>query len=102
LAEAMGDTSNEHLVVTNTGTGSTLLLEVFLSTDTRNDYALALAVRPPCHEDLDGDGEVGGSDLAILLLDFGPCTVCAGDLDGDGEISGADLSLVLLSFGNCP
>ena len=102
LAEAMGDTNDEHLVVTNTGTSSTLLLEVFLSTDTRNDYALALDVRPPCPEDLDGDGEVGGSDLAILLLDFGPCTACAGDLDGDGEISGADLSLVLLSFGNCP
>lgn len=27
---------------------------------------------------------------------------CAGDVDGDGEVNGADIGLVLLNFGNCP
>lgn len=35
--------------------------------------ALAFYYRPECGSDLDQDGEVSGGDLAILLLDFGPC-----------------------------
>jgi hypothetical protein len=102
LIEATGDTNGEQFVVTNTSGSSTLLLEVFLSTDTRNDYALSVAVRPPCPEDLDGDGAVTNADVGVLLLEFGPCAACPGDFDGDGEISGSDLSLMLLAFGGCP
>lgn len=102
LAEAMGDGNDEHLIVDNTTTSGTLLIEAFLSTDTRNGYALSVQVRQPCPEDLDDDGEVGTSDLSIILLEFGPCSGCAADLDGDGEVSGSDLSLALLAFGACP
>jgi formylglycine-generating enzyme required for sulfatase activity len=35
---------------------------------------LALA-NPPCPADLDGDGEVSGADISLLLLNFGPCPV---------------------------
>ena len=48
--------------------------------------------------DLDGDGEVSTSDIAILLLDFGPCAGCASDLDGSGTVDSGDLSFLLLLF----
>jgi formylglycine-generating enzyme required for sulfatase activity len=35
---------------------------------------LAVA-NPPCPADLDGDGEVSGADISLLLLNFGPCPV---------------------------
>jgi hypothetical protein len=51
--------------------------------------------------DLDGDGQVSTSDIAILLLDFGPCTgsPCPSDLDGDGEVGTGDIAFLLLLFG---
>jgi len=45
--------------------------------------------------DLDGDGVVNGSDLAILLTSFGSCTGCAADLDGDGQVTAADLAILI-------
>ena len=56
----------------------------------------------PCPADLDGDREVGGSDVALALLDFGPCPGCASDLDGSGQTDAGDLALMLLDFGPCP
>ena len=55
----------------------------------------------PCLEDLDGNGEVGGDDISVMLLDFGLCPGCGSDLDGDGEVLVSDVSLLLLSFGPC-
>lgn len=50
--------------------------------------------------DLDGDGQVGLSDLAILLSDFGCSEVpCAGDVDDDGDTDLADLAELLGDFG---
>ncbi len=43
--------------------------------------------------DLDGDGIVGGADVALLLGAFGHSA--DGDANGDGETDGADLALVL-------
>ncbi len=43
--------------------------------------------------DLDGDGSVGGADLALLLGAFGHSA--DGDANGDGTTDGADLALVL-------
>lgn len=55
---------------------------------------------PPCPGDLDGDGSVELSDLAILLANYGQSGGAAqGDLDDDGEITLADLSLLLSAFG---
>jgi hypothetical protein len=53
-----------------------------------------------CPADLDDDGEVGASDLSLLLLAWG--SLGAGlpaDLDGDGAVGAADLSLLLESWG---
>lgn len=49
--------------------------------------------------DLDGDGQVGGSDLASLLAEWGSCGGCAADLDGDGQVGGLDLTIMLGAWG---
>ena len=55
-----------------------------------------------CPADLDGDGEVGGSDLAQLLANWG-CSDedCVADLDGNGTVNGADLAVILSAWGDC-
>ncbi len=47
--------------------------------------------------DLDGDGAVGGADLAILLSAWGGPGPA--DLDGDGVVGGADLAILLGAWG---
>ena len=56
----------------------------------------------PCPADLDGDGTVGASDLAMLLGSWGACAGCPADLDGDGTVGAADLAQLLGSWGSCP
>ncbi len=60
----------------------------------------ALGAGPPAGNpaDLDGDGVVGGADLAMLLGAFGASG--PGDLDGDGTVGGADLAALLAAFGS--
>lgn len=53
----------------------------------------------PCPADLNGDGEVDGADLGILLGQWdGPGSA---DLTGDGVVEGADLGILLGSWGPC-
>ena len=55
-----------------------------------------------CFGDLDGDANVGGSDLAILLGSWGTCSgACAADFDVDGSVGGSDLALLLGAWGSC-
>lgn len=61
------------------------------------DFAVASV---PCPADLDGDGSVGSSDLAILLGSWGASGV--GDLDGSGAVGSGDLAILLGSWGACP
>jgi hypothetical protein len=49
--------------------------------------------------DIDGDGDVDGGDLGILIATWGTCSACAADLNGDGTVDGADLGVVLSTFG---
>lgn len=66
------------------------------------DLRLATRAANPCPADLDGDGQVGQSDLGILLSDFG-CQPspdgCPGDTDGDGATGQSDLGVLLSSYG---
>ncbi|MGA1399813.1 MAG: M12 family metallo-peptidase, partial [Phycisphaerales bacterium] len=48
--------------------------------------------------DLDGDGFVGGSDLAAMLASWGDCEGCPADLDGDGTVGGGDLATLLAAW----
>ncbi|MFM7051342.1 MAG: dockerin type I domain-containing protein [Planctomycetota bacterium] len=53
--------------------------------------------------DIDGDGTVGGADLAVLLSNWGPRTASsasiASDLDDSGTIDAGDLAALLGSWG---
>jgi alpha-tubulin suppressor-like RCC1 family protein len=48
--------------------------------------------------DLNGDGSVNGSDLGILLGDWGSSSTTS-DLDGDGTVGGSDLGILLGAWG---
>lgn len=52
---------------------------------------------PTCPGDLDGDGSVGGGDLANLLAGWGTTQP---DLDGDGVVGGSDLAIQLSNWGS--
>ena len=53
---------------------------------------------PPCEGDINGDGVVGGPDLAEVLAYWGTPT---GDITGDELTNGQDLALVLANWGPC-
>ena len=55
---------------------------------------------PPCLADFDGDSFVGGSDLSVILSNWGGSGL--GDLNLDGVISGPDLTTILSAWGACP
>jgi hypothetical protein len=55
----------------------------------------------PCPADLNGDGQVDGADLAILLGSWGPCPGCNADFDLSGMVDGADLAVLLGAWGSC-
>jgi hypothetical protein len=63
--------------------------------------------RPPLPNpaDLNGDGQVNGFDLALLLGQWGRCPVmgaagsCPADLDGSGAVGGFDLAILLAAWG---
>ena len=50
--------------------------------------------------DLDGDGSIGGGDLALLLGAWGRCKGCAADLDGNGDVGAPDLAVLLSAWGS--
>jgi hypothetical protein len=55
---------------------------------------------PSCaFADLDCSGTVDSGDVAIMLLDYGPCEGCLADLDGSGTVDFGDIALALLNFG---
>ena len=52
----------------------------------------------PCEADTDGDGIVGGTDLAYVLAGWGNSS---GDVTGDDTTDGEDLATVLAFWGDC-
>ena len=52
----------------------------------------------PCPEDLNGDGQVNGADLGLMLGAWGTPD---GDINDDGITNGADLGLLLGAWGPC-
>jgi hypothetical protein len=56
-----------------------------------------------CVQDVDGDGDVGLSDLLVVLSSFTTCacSLCPGDLDGDGVAGFSDILAVLGAWGPC-
>lgn len=112
FAASTGTSGAESLEYANAGSSTrTVYARVFLANSTRNTYNLSLASAAvpnctPCPADLNGDGNVGLTDLAILLANFGRtagATPAEGDLTGDGAVNLTDLAMLLTQFGNpCP
>lgn len=63
-------------------------------------FGFRLQFGSPCPADLDGNGEVGGSDLAVLLAAWGTDDPEA-DLTGNGTVGGEDLAILLAAWGDC-
>ena len=57
--------------------------------------------KPACPADLDGNGEVGASDIASLLSQWGAFGGSA-DLNGDNEVGAQDIAIMLGAWGPCP
>lgn len=66
--------------------------------------SIAVALQPSCVAgqcgDIDGDGQVNGADLGILLAAWGTGDRSA-DLNADGVVNGADLGILLSNWGPC-
>jgi hypothetical protein len=76
--------------------------ELWLACVSRGIGVLTVTAQPGIPADLNGDGEVGPADLAILLSAWGPCDDvedCPADLNGDGAVGPADLAAVLGNWG---
>ena len=55
-----------------------------------------------CLGDIDGNGQVSGGDMGLLLAQWGPCSGrCTADLTGNGTVDGADIGLLLAAWGPC-
>jgi hypothetical protein len=64
--------------------------------------SMSLALELDCTGDLDGDGNVGTSDLLTLLSAWGPNPGHPADFDGDGNVGTSDLLTLLAAWGPCP
>jgi subtilisin family serine protease len=60
--------------------------------------ALLGPIQPPVG-DLDFDGQVGSSDLSILLGAWGACPDCRADINSDGMVDAGDLAALLGHWG---
>ncbi len=62
------------------------------------EYAIG-EVDPGPAADLNDDGAVDASDLAVLLAAWGPCDgLCPADLDGSGSVDAGDLAALLAAW----
>ncbi|MHC5113852.1 MAG: hypothetical protein ACYTGP_05430 [Planctomycetota bacterium] len=67
-----------------------------------NLEAFLLTLSAPCPEDLDGNTEVGFSDVLAIIAAWGPCVgECPEDLSGNGVVDFADILAVIGAWGPC-
>lgn len=102
LNETPEDVAAEHLQKFTVNGGFAILGKNIMLEDFNGGLGCTLSILPDvCPADLDGDLEVTGADLGILLGAFGTASEVA-DIDGSGVVDGADLGLLLGSWGACP
>ena len=58
--------------------------------------------QPARQPDINQDGYVDGTDLGLLLSQWGPCTGCSADLNSDGLVDGSDLGVLLGAWDASP
>ena len=57
-----------------------------------------------CPSDLNADGRTDGTDLSVVLAQWGTCvagSTCSGDINDDGLVNGTDLTSLLAGWGPC-
>lgn len=99
-----GELGHGHLLIVNhLSPGSHVLSVTGTDLDGRaasKQITLTVTPRQISNPDLNGDGQVNGLDLALLLGDWGLCPgVCPADLNFDNQVTGLDLALLLGSWG---
>jgi formylglycine-generating enzyme required for sulfatase activity len=75
---------------------STGLCAAFLA----SAFAASATAQAPCLGDLNADRVVDGTDLGVLLGQWGGAG--SADFNADGFVNGADLGLLLNGWGSCP
>ncbi|MFN5497862.1 MAG: dockerin type I domain-containing protein [bacterium] len=89
----------EHLYIRNLAAGD-YVLELKRVAGSQTAMPVVVAWYMPSTSpspDLDGNGSVGASDLAILLNQWG--TVGTADLNGDGVVNASDMAVLLNQWG---
>ena len=61
----------------------------------------SLGVASSCDGDVDGDGNVGVTDVLAVIGTWGPCENCTADIDGDGIVGVNDLLAIIGQWGAC-
>jgi len=61
----------------------------------------SLGVASSCDGDVDGDGNVGVTDVLAVIGTWGPCENCTTDIDGDGIVGVNDLLAIIGQWGAC-
>jgi hypothetical protein len=70
-----------------------------------HEQAWITRLPPACPADLDGNGEVGVSDVMLLVASMGPCDSCESclaDVNGDCVVSIVDFTTMMAMWGPCP
>ena len=62
--------------------------------------APAAHAQTACDADIDGNGTVGTSDLAAVLIGWGPCAGCTADINDSGAVDAADIAALLSLWGS--
>jgi hypothetical protein len=64
-------------------------------------FTITLSTGNVCNGDLNLDGFINASDLALFLSQFGDsCDGCSADINQDGVVNSSDLALILTLFGS--
>jgi hypothetical protein len=89
-----------HAFVTLRNGAGTVLGDAYLQID-------VAPAGPVCPADINGDQQVGVSDLLAVIGAWGPCggtcpPACTGDVNADCNVGVADLLAVISAWGPCP
>jgi hypothetical protein len=97
---AAGSTTFDALLPVAAGAGAFVTATAtLLSTGSTSEFSACVQASAEHVGDVDGDGDVDGADLGMLLGAWGACAACPADLNGDGVVDGADLGVLMANWG---